>query len=97
MNENSTRWYPSHDQLKDPKSTERSFRETLRMLYELQDSHAALQAQRKQNSKEAVPATANTASEQRFLGLPVKPSDTTQLQDGTVLTYVKGSRWFEFL
>jgi len=94
MNENSTRWYPSHDQLKDPQSTERSFRETLRMLYELQDSHAALQAQLKQSNKEAVPAQTNTASIQRFLGLPVEPADTTQLADGVVPTYNKvGRKW----
>jgi len=101
---NTTRWYPSHDQLKDPQSTERSFRETLRMLYELQDSHAALQAQLKQTGKEAVPAgtanpanTTNSASVTRLLGLPVQPSDTTQLADGTVLTYVAATRSFKFM
>ena len=97
MNEQA-RWYPSHSQLKDPQSTERAFREVLRQLYDLQDSHTALQAQVKQNGsgKEAVPA-GNTASITRFLGLPVDPSDTTQLADGTVLTYVAATRSFKFL
>ena len=92
------RWYPSADQLKDPQSTERSVREILRQLYDLQDSHAALQAHIKQNGtgKEAVPA-GNSASITRILGLPVQPSDTTQLTDGTVLTYVAAERTFKFL
>jgi len=96
----NNKWYPSSSQLKDPQSNERAFRETLRMLYELQDSHAALQAQLKGNSKEAVPAGANTtnsASVTRLLGLPVQPSDTTQLADGTVLTYVAATRSFRFM
>jgi len=100
MNDKSVRWYPTHMQLKDPQSTERSFRETLRMLYELQDSHEQLKAQIKNGSqganKEAVPA-GNSASDQRMLGLPVEPSDTTQLADGTVLTYVAATRSFKFL
>ena len=98
--EQNARWFPSHEQLKDPQSTERSFRNLLDMFYQLQDSHAELQSHVKQSNKEAVPAstnTTNTASTQRFLGLPVKPSDTTDLADGTVLTYVKANRWFEFL
>jgi hypothetical protein len=69
------------------------------MFYELQDSHAELQSQLKQNegaNKEAVPA-GNTASITRVLGLPVEPSDTTQLADGTVLTYVAATRSFKFL
>ena len=93
----TTRWFPSHEQLKDPQSTERSFRETLRMLYDLQDSHAALQAQIKDRAgKEAVPAETNTASVSRLLGLPIIPSDTTQLADGTVLTYKASQRAFVF-
>ena len=94
---NNARWYPSSQQLKDPQSTERSLREVLRMFYDLQDKHEALQDQVKNGAnKEAVPA-GNTASISRLLGLPIEPSDTTQLADGTVLTYVKASRRFEFL
>lgn len=91
------RWYPSADQLKDPQSTERSFRELLRMFYDLHDSHTALQAQVKQNGQPAAAPSTNTASVQRLLGLPVEPSDTTQLTDGTVLTYVKSTRSFKFM
>ena len=93
----NARWYPSDNQLKDPKSTERSFRNLLDMFYQLQDSHAELKSQVKQNGKEAVPAQTNTASITRVLGLPVEPSDTTQLADGTVLTYVAATRSFKFL
>ena len=97
--EQSARWYPSSHQLKDPQSSERAFRNLLDMFYQLQDSHATLQSQIKQNdsSKEAVPAQTNTASITRVLGLPVEPSDTTQLADGTVLTYVAATRSFKFL
>ena len=95
--EQNARWYPSHTQLKDPQSTERSFRNLLDMFYQLQDSHAELKSQVKQNGKEAVPAQTNTASITRVLGLPVEPSDTTQLADGTVLTYVAATRSFKFL
>jgi hypothetical protein len=97
--EREVRWYPSHIQLKDPQSTERAFREVMRMFYELQDSHRELQSQVKNGangaSKEAVPA-GNTASITRLLGLPVEPSDTTQLADGTVLTYSATTRTFRF-
>jgi hypothetical protein len=92
-------WYPSSHQLKDPDSTERAFRQLLDQFYELRNSHSALQSQVKQNggaNKEAVPA-GNSASDQRMLGLPVEPSDTTQLADGTVLTYVAATRSFKFL
>jgi len=95
--EQNSRWYPSSHQLKDPQSTERSFRNLLDMFYQLQDSHAELQSKVKQNGKEAVPAQTNTASITRVLGLPVEPSDTTQLADGTVLTYVAATRSFKFL
>ena len=95
--EQNARWFPSHEQLKDPQSTERSFRNLLDMFYQLQDSHAELQSHVKQSNKEAVPAQTNTASITRVLGLPVEPSDTTQLADGTVLTYVAATRSFRFL
>lgn len=98
MIDKNARWYPSHAQLKDPQSTESSFRQVLDMFYQLHDSHMALQEQIKAQgaNKEAVPA-GNTASITRVLGLPVEPSDTTQLADGTVLTYVAATRSFRFL
>lgn len=97
MNEQTAKWYPSSNQLKDPQSTERSFRNLLDMFYQLQDSHAALQQQVKSSS--GTPSTSpqtNTASVTRLLGLPVFPSDTTQLADGTVLTYKAAQRAFVF-
>src|SRR5262249_24373368 len=92
----TTRWYPSHAQLKDPQSTERAFREALRMFNDLHDSHTALQVQVKQNGQAPAQQPTNTASVTRLLGLPVIPSDTTQLADGTVLTYKAAQRAFVF-
>jgi hypothetical protein len=97
MTEKDIRWYPSSNQLKDPSSTERSFRQLLDMFYSLHDSHTALQSQVKQNGQPAQAQPTSAASNTRLLGLPVEPSDTTQLADGTVLTYVKATRKFQFL
>ena len=74
------------------------FRETLRILYDLQDSHAALQAQVKSSQAASPQSSASTssASVSRILGLPVEPSDTTQLADGTTLTFDKNNRRFVF-
>ncbi len=71
------------------------------MFYDLQDSHTALKA--KVNSPPVVGTRAsqvpqvNTAAVTNMLGLPVEPSDTTQLTDGTKLTYVAAERKFKFL
>jgi hypothetical protein len=96
MTENA-RWYPSHAQLKDPQTTERSFRQVLDMFYQLQDSHAALQEKIGKQSSQSTSTPTNTASVTNMLGLPVHPADTTQLADGTKLTYVAAKRRFEFL
>ena len=91
-------WWPSAHQLKTPEDTERAFRQLLDQFYALRNSHSELKAQVKNGAnKEAVPAQTNTASITRVLGLPVEPSDTTQLADGTVLTYVAATRSFRFL
>jgi hypothetical protein len=39
----------------------------------------------------------NSAAVTNILGLPISPSDTTQLADGTKLTYVAATRSFKFL
>lgn len=88
-----SRWYPSSSQLTTPDEHERAMRETLRQLYDLQDKFNEL------HKKVNTPAPAqqtNTAAVTRILGLPIKPSDTSQLADGTVLTYVAATRSFEF-
>jgi hypothetical protein len=93
-------WYPSTQQLKDPASVEQAFRETLRQFYEMrtrvEDLHAKVNKPKVAGTK-ATQLPVNTASDTKILGLPVEPSDTTQLQDGTVLTYVAATRTFRFL
>jgi hypothetical protein len=39
----------------------------------------------------------NSAAVTNILGLPIEPSDTTQLADGTSLKYVAATRSFKFL
>jgi hypothetical protein len=100
------RWNPTQQQLgKQTKEglvpttekLEMAFREMLRLHYELQDSHADLKSKVEQNGKSASPQPTSTAAVTNMLGLPVFPSDTTQLADGTKLTYVAARRRFEFL
>src|SRR5438034_9313143 len=97
--EKTIRWYPTHLQLKDPQSIERAFREVLRMFYGMEDRVNEMHG--KVNSSPAPttpPATkTNTASITNILGLPIFPADTTQLADGTKLTWVATKRRFEFL
>jgi hypothetical protein len=98
MSEETLRdWWPSPHQLTNPKELEQAFRETLRQLYELRNSHAALQEKIGKQSSQPVVTSTNTASISRLLGLPIDPSDTTQLADGTVLTYVAATRSFKFM
>jgi len=87
------KWYPSHVQLSSPQETERAFRETLRQLYELQDKFDRLH---KQVNTPAPAQPTNTAAVTRLLGLPVEPTDTSQLANGTVLTYHAATRTFRF-
>ncbi len=94
------KWYPSSEQLKDPQSTERAFREILRMHYALTEQVGTLH--KKVDTMPAMAGTKasqvpNTAAVTNLLGLPIDPSDTTQLADGTKLTYVAATRSFRFL
>ena len=96
MEKKPANWFPSTQQLSSPDELERSFRETLRQLYSMQDKVDEL------HKKVNAPApkqtgNPNTASASKILGLPVEPSDTSQLADGTVLTYVLATRSFKFL
>jgi len=99
MADTQHRWFPSSQQLKDPESTERAMREVLRLHYETVDQLNEL----KSKVKDAPVPTAkpvlspNSAAVTNILGLPIFPSDTTQLADGTKLTWVAKSRRFEFL
>jgi phage I-like protein len=89
------KWYPSSSQLTTPDEHERAMRETLRQLYDLQDRFDELH--KKVNAPAVAAPQQNTAAVTRILGLPIKPSDTSQLVDGTVLTWVAAERVFKFL
>ena len=88
-----SKWYPTVQQLDSPDAIERSTREILRMLYDVQDKVNADPPTSKTNG---TPSPTNAAIT-RMLGLPVIPDDTTTLANGNVLTYVKASRAFRFL
>jgi hypothetical protein len=101
------RWWPTQGQLgkqteeglaPTTEHLERTFREVLRLHYELVDSHEELL--KKVSTLKTPPKPAqptNTASITRILGLPIQPSDTSQLADGTKLTWVAAERVFRFL
>jgi hypothetical protein len=76
-----------------------AFRETLRQLYATRtrtdELHKKINAPTMAGTKASqVP---NSAAVTNILGLPIVPSDTTELADGTVLTFVKATRSFKFL
>src|SRR5882724_1056688 len=93
-------WYPSSNQLIDPAKLEQAFREVLRLHYaqrdKVNDLHQKVNSPTVAGTK-ASQVPVNTASITNILGLPIFPSDTTQLLDGTKLTWVAASRRFEFL
>ncbi len=100
MAETLNDWYPSHLQLDTPQKLERTLREVLRLHYAQRDTVNALHT--KVNAPTVAGTRAsqvptNTAAVTNILGLPIVPSDTTQLADGTKLTYVKATRSFKFL
>ena len=95
-----SKWYPSANQLGKPEELERAFREVLRMHYAVSNQVGTLH--KKVNSLPTMAGTKasqvpNSAAVTNVLGLPIFPADTTQLADGTKLTYVAASRRFEFL
>jgi hypothetical protein len=102
-----SRWYPSQNQLRDPVTTERSFRQVLDQLYALADSHAAL-TKKVAGMESASSAAAKSAEKSPFppgsgptdsaiCGLRVAPVDTASLADGTKLTFVKAANNLQFM
>jgi hypothetical protein len=90
------RWYPSQEQLKDPSSLERSFRQLLTQHYDLQDQHDALLA--KVNAKPAATTSQDTSgpATTKLLGLHVEPVDTNSLANGATLKFNKSRGTFSF-
>jgi len=95
-----SKWYPSTHQLGKPEELERAFREVLRLHYSLSqrvtDIHETVKAMPPMAGTKASQVP-NSAAVTNILGLPISPSDTTQLADGTKLTYVAATRSFRFL
>jgi hypothetical protein len=93
------KWYPSAKQLGKPEETERALREILRMHYSLSDRVGTLHEtvnRMPQMAGTKASQVPNSAAVTNVLGLPIVPSDTTQLADATVLTYDKAGRRFVF-
>lgn len=91
------RWYPSHEQLKDPAAAAAAFKQVLDQFYALQDSHADLAA--KINAPTATtsgPPAGSGPTDSQLLGLHVAPIDTATLADGATLKFNKASGNFEF-
>jgi hypothetical protein len=98
MSEKLQRWFPSHEQLKDPVATERAFREVLTQHYALVDRFNALhQKVNAPVSQRSEPPPGSGPSDSMLLGLRVAPIDTSTLADGTKLTWVKKEGVFKFL
>jgi hypothetical protein len=94
------KWFPSKNQLGTPDELERAFREVLRLHYassnKLNTLHDTV-GKMPQMAGTKASQVPNSAAVTNVLGLPIFPADTTQLADGTKLTYVAASRRFEFL
>ena len=91
------RWYPTTQQLKDPSSLERSFRQLLDQHYALQDAHNELLAKvNAPTNKPKGPPPGSGPTDTQICGLYVAPIDTRSLADGTKLTYVKAAGNFQF-
>lgn len=98
----NSRWFPTQQQLSDPSSLERSFRQMLSQHYELQRQFNELKAQMA-TSTPTTPATPASASppgsgpaDTQLLGLPVAPIDADRLANGATLKWNASKRNFSF-
>jgi hypothetical protein len=87
IQQKSSRWYPTAQQLKDPQATESAFRQLLQQHYALQDRFDALHAQVNAPAIVTGPLPGHGPSDTMLCGLYVQPVDTASLADGTKLTY----------
>ena len=87
------RWFPTEQQLKDPKATERAFRQVLTQFYALQDRVNAMAP----GAASSAPAAQNNGpADTVLLGLRIAPVDTSTLADGATLKYDKGAGNLKF-
>lgn len=91
------RWFPSQQQLRDPSSLERSFRQLLEKHYSLQDQFDAMREQMAKPASTKPATTTNSGpADTKLLGLNVEPVDTTSLANGATLKYNKARGTFSF-
>jgi hypothetical protein len=92
------RWYPSREQLKDPATLEKSFRQLLTQHYDLQDRFNELHAKvnAPTQGKPSGPPPGSGPTDTQLLGLRVSPVDTATLADGATLKYSKKNGNFSF-
>jgi hypothetical protein len=94
------RWYPSREQLKDPESTERAFRQLLTQHYDLQDQvkglHEKLSKSDTTAPSKGAPPPGSGPTDTQLLGLRVVPVDTQTLANGATLKFNKANGNFEF-
>lgn len=91
------RWFPSHEQLKDPKATERAFRQLLTQHYSLVDRFNDLHAKvHEEKPRQTGPPPGSGPIDSMLLGLHVVPVDVQTLADGVKLTFDKKNGNFTF-
>jgi hypothetical protein len=91
------RWYPTKEQLKDPDSVERAFRQMLTQHYALKDQADATDAAiPKSTTSSTGPPPGCGPTDSQICGLYVTPVDVKTMTDGVKLTYVKATGQFTF-
>ena len=91
-------WYPTPDQLADPKTTANALRVVLDQFYALQDAHDKLKASHEalQAKVSADPPSGSGPSDSMILGLRISPVDVQTLTDGATLKFSKSNGNFHF-
>lgn len=93
-------YYPTEQELKDPRSTRRVLQQVLKQHYDLARSHAeALQTVddlKGQLARVRATPTPMGPTNSQILGLPVTPIDTNSLANGATLKWNKATGSFIF-
>jgi hypothetical protein len=94
-------WFPTEDQLKDSRSTQRALKQVLDQFYALQDRHDKLQADHaalkaQVNTPPSGPPPGSGPTDTQLCGLKVAPIDTNSLANGATLKYNSASGNFQF-
>ena len=93
----SSRWYPTENQLSDPKKLMAAFKQLLDQHYTLTDQFASYKAANPPTaSAPSGPPPGSGPADSMLLGLPVVPVDTNTLANGATLKFVKTNGNFQF-